>query len=324
MSKSNIELDIILKVKLTSRYSQNKRKTPPKMIPIIGYLTKIGFYALAAKLVVSGGMSVWMCSNVENITSLTNFTTETDNLKFSMDHITTRISEAAEITGYECGERCSDIVEIARHYKGDISNKLRIDCENPNSNLLAIGMSSATCDYISSPEGVSGIIDSISYGALEYVPGEKSTNKNGYLKELSTDLEAINPKSSTDTKFTELKVHKVSIGELQLEVPKVTELSEGFNLLKSFISDKYNTIVKTTKNSRRHVGWLVQGKTKTLEIITDLINRFINNLKMFLQRDFTHWKSALQKKYEDYELCINYVHQTINTCLSLLPLSAAL
>ena len=72
------------------------------MIPILGYFTKLGFYALATKLIVSGGMSMWMCSNVENITSITNFTREsfsTDNLKFSMDHITARIEEA-QTTGY--------------------------------------------------------------------------------------------------------------------------------------------------------------------------------------------------------------------------------
>lgn len=293
------------------------------MIPILGYFTKLGFYALATKLVVSGGMSMWMCSNVENITSITsikNFTREsfsTDNLKFSMDHITARIEEAAQTTGYECGDRCSDIAELASHYKTDISDKLRLDCQNPGSNLMAIGMTSATCDYIASPEGVNGIIDSISYGALEYTPGKSRTTE-------------LNPKGSTDTSISviestggnrekEYKLQKITIGELDTQ--KLTERINGF---KSFLSDKYNTLVSTTQNARRHIGWLAQGKTKTLEIITELITSFINNLKLFLEKDFLHWKSTLQKKYEDYELCFNYLHQTMNTALSILPFTAVI
>ena len=219
-------------------------------------------------------MSMWMCSNVENITSITNFTREsfsTDNLKFSMDHITARIEEAAQTTGYECGDRCSDIVEIASHYKTDISDKLRLDCQNPGSNLMAIGMTPATCDYIASPEGVTGIIDSISYGALEYTPGKSKMTE-------------LNPKGSTDTSISvvestggtggnrgneelrENKLQKITIGELDTQ-----KLTERINGLKSFLSDKYNTIVSTTQNARRHIGWLAQGKTKTLEIITELI-----------------------------------------------------
>ncbi len=31
---------------------------------------------------------------------------------------------------------------------------------------MAIGMTTSPCDYIASPEGVNGIIDSISYGAF--------------------------------------------------------------------------------------------------------------------------------------------------------------
>ena len=57
------------------------------MIPILGYISKVGFYVLATKLVVSGGMTMWMCSNVDNITSFTNFTTETNNLKFKENDI---------------------------------------------------------------------------------------------------------------------------------------------------------------------------------------------------------------------------------------------
>lgn len=293
-------------IKKSPDKSRNK-----KMIPILGYFTKLGFYALATKLVVSGGMSMWMCSNVENITSITNFTRNsfsTDNLKFSMDHITARIEEAAQTTGYECGDRCSDITEIAKHYKTDISEKLRIDCQNSGSNLMTIGMTPATCDYIATPEGVTGIIDSISYGALEYTPG----------KSRKTEL---NPKGSTDTSISvvENKLQKVTLGELDTQ-----KLSERINGLKSFLSDKYNTIVSTTQNARRHIGWLAQGKTKTLEIITELITSFINNLKLFLEKDFLHWKSTLQKKYEDYELCFNYLHQTMNTALSILPFTAVI
>ena len=147
----------------------------------------------------------------------------------------------------------------------------------------------------------------------------------------------LNPKGSTDTSISvvestggtggnrgneelrENKLQKITIGELDTQ-----KLTERINGLKSFLSDKYNTIVSTTQNARRHIGWLAQGKTKTLEIITELITSFINNLKLFLEKDFLHWKSTIQKKYEDYELCINYLHQTMNTALSILPFTAAI
>lgn len=278
------------------------------MVPFLAVLTKVGFYTLALKMAVSGGMSIWMCSNVENITSIVN---STRNIEFSMEHIQARIGEAALTTGYECGDRCADIIEMADYYNKEVSNILQINCKNPNSNLLSLGMSPTTCEYITSNEGTSNIIKSINYGAIDYKPGKSK-------EVISNEIEVFNPKGSTDTSIINENANDNPIVSL------ISLFNERKGGLHDYLSNKYETVVKTTKNARRHIGWLVQGETKTLEIINQIITSFINNLKLFLEKDFLHLKSKLQKKYEDYELCANYIQQTVTTALSMLPFASAI
>ena len=276
------------------------------MVPFLAVLTKVGFYTLALKMAVSGGMSIWMCSNLENITSIVN---STRNIEFSMEHIQARIGEAALTTGYECGDRCADIIEMADYYNKEVSDILQINCKNPNSNLLSLGMSPTTCEYITSNEGTSNIIKSINYGAIEYKPGKSK-------EVISTEIDVFNPKGSTDTGIINKNDNTI--------VSLYSLFNERKGGIQDYLSNKYETVVKTTKNARRHIGWLVQGKTKTLEIINQIITSFINNLKLFLEKDFLHLKSKIQKKYEDYELCANYIQQTFTTALSILPLASAI
>ena len=251
------------------------------------FLTKVGFYGLLAKASFSGGMSVWMCSNVENITQLTNFTKNTfstENMGLSIEHIKSRVGEAALTTGYECGDRCADIMEISKMYNTEVREQLQVSCDS-SAHTLALDtiIGKGSCDYITSVDGYNNIMDKIAYGAIEYNP----TN--------------INPKGTT-----EIAVIKNAVGT---------------NALTERILGEFDNIVKTTRNARRHLGWLMQGKTKTLEIIRDIITSFINNLRLFLEKDFLHFKSKIQKKYEDYELCADYVSQTITSLIGMLSLA---
>ena len=275
-------------------------------IPVaLSFLTKIGFYGLLAKDSFSGGMSVWMCSNVENITQFTNFTKNTfsrENIGLSVEHIKSRIGEAALTTGYECGDRCKDIIEMSKIYDNEVREQLQVSCDSSTHTLaLDTIIGKQSCDYITSNEGYTNIVDNIAYGAIDYRP----TN------------------SGSGTFKNEVAVVKKTEIKDNLGVNALAERIMGNRAadIQKYLSDKYNKIVDTTKNARRHVGWLMQGKTKTLEIIHDIITSFINNLRLFLEKDFLHFKSKLQKKYEDYELCIDYISNTLTSLVAMLSLS---
>ena len=170
-------------------------------------------------------------------------------------------------------------------YNTEVREQLQVSCDSSAHTLALdtiIGKKSS-CDYITSVDGYNNIMDKIAYGAIEYNP----TN--------------INPKGTT-----EIAVIKNAVGT---------------NALTERILGEFDNIVKTTRNARRHLGWLMQGKTKTLEIIRDIITSFINNLRLFLEKDFLHFKSKIQKKYEDYELCADYVSQTITSLIGMLSLA---
>ena len=85
------------------------------------------------------------------------------------------------------------------------------------------------------------------------------------------------------------------------------------------ISDFFGKTMNTIKSARRHVGWLAQGKTKTLELITYIFNAFIENLRLFISKDLAHIKSQIRKKMEDYELCMDYIINFGNSLLGLIP-----
>ena len=264
----------------------------------LAFLTKIGFYGLLAKATFSGGMSVWMCSNVENITQFKNFTINTfstENIRLSVEHIKSRIGEAALTTGYECGDRCKDIIEMSKIYNNEVREQLKVSCDT-STQILALDsiIGKQSCDYITSNEGYNNILDNIAYGAIEYKPFED--NKSAKSTELALFENALAKKGSKGNKF---------------------DIAE-------YLNEKYNKIIDTTTNSRRHVGWLMQGKTKTIEIIRDIITSFINNLRLFLEKDFLHFKSKLQKKYEDYELCADYLSHTVSSFVGMLYLAHGL
>jgi hypothetical protein len=272
----------------------------------LAFLTKVGFYGLLAKASFSGGMSVWMCSNVENITQFTNFTKNTfstENMGLSIEHIKSRIGEAALTTGYECGDRCADILEISKMYNTEVREQLQVSCDSSAHTLALdtiIGKKSS-CDYITSADGYNNIMDKIAYGAIDYRP--INTGTGTFKNEVAV------------VKKTEIK------DNLGMNALAERIMGNSGEDIQKYFSDKFNKIYDTTTNARRHVGWLMQGKTKTLEIIRDIITSFINNLRLFLEKDFLHFKSKIQKKYEDYELCADYVSQTITSLIGMLSLA---
>lgn len=266
----------------------------------LAFITKIGFYGLLAKATFSGGMSVWMCSNVENITQFTNFaanTFSTENIWLSAEHIKSRIGEAALTTGYECGDRCKDIIEMSKIYDNEVREQLRVSCDTSTQTLaLDSIIGKQSCEYITSNEGYTNIVDNIAYGAIAYKPFEDGKS----------------------AKSTELVIL-----ENENALAKTGSKRNKFNIAE-YLNEKYNKIVDTTTNARRHVGWLMQGKTKTIEMVRDIITSFINNLRLFLEKDFLHFKSKLQKKYEDYELCADYLSHTVSSFIGMLYLAHGL
>lgn len=277
----------------------------------LAFLTKIGFYGLLAKASFSGGMSVWMCSNVENITQFTNFTKNTfsrENVGLSVEHIKSRIGEAALTTGYECGDRCKDIIEMSKIYDNEVREQLQVSCDS-SAHTLALDsiIGKQSCDYITSADGYTNIVENIALGAIDYRPINSGSGTGTASGTFKNEVAVVKKTESKDNLGMNALAERI-MGNSGADIQK-------------YFSDKFNKIYDTTTNARRHVGWLMQGKTKTLEIIHDIITSFINNLRLFLEKDFLHFKSKLQKKYEDYELCIDYISNTLTSLVAMLSLA---
>lgn len=258
----------------------------------MSFLGKLGLYGMGAKTIFNGGMSGWMCSNVDNIFNATNQTFE--DIKLGTELITNRIEEAAYTTGYECGDRCSDILEMVKYYKPEVVSMIGTSCE---ANTL---ISADTCNLITDESNINTIFDKI------YSGSKTDTNINKSQK-----VPEIEYKTETEvTLYTREENKNVDIA---LYANKLQEKIGGR------ISDFFGRTMNTIKSARRHVGWLAQGKTKTLELITYIFNAFIENLRLFISKDLAHIKSQIRKKMEDYELCMDYIINFGNSLLGLIP-----
>lgn len=256
----------------------------------MSFLGKLGLYGMGAKTIFNGGMSGWMCSNVDNIFNATNQTFE--DIKLGTQLITNRIEEAAYTTGYECGDRCSDILEMVKYYKPEVVSMIGTSCE---ANTL---ISADTCNLITDESNINNIFDKVYSGSKT----DTNTNINKSQK-----VPEIEYKTETEVAYYTREENKK--GEIALYADKLQD-QLGIKIL-----DFFGTI----KSARRHIGWLAQGKTKTLELITYIFNAFIENLRLFISKDLAHIKSQIKKKMEDYELCMDYIINFGNSLLGLIP-----
>ena len=262
------------------------------------FLGKLGLFGMGAKVAFNGGMSGWMCSNVDNIFNASNQTF--NDIKLGSELIMTRIEEAAYTTGYECGDRCSDIMEIFKNYKSEVISMIGNNCA---INKLA---SSEVCNLLSDESHIENIFDKI-YSGSKSDYDYKIKNKSHKFPE----IEYKKVKTENEVAYYTEKENKN--GEIAIYADKLQER------LGIKITDFFGKTMDTIKSARRHVGWLAQGKTKTLELITYIYNSFIENLRLFISKDLAHIKSQIRKKMEDYELCMDYIINFGNSLLGLIP-----
>ena len=265
-----------------------------RMLP---FLAKLGFWGMAMKTTFSGAMSLWMCSNIPGV-NYTNFSLDIpESLKTTKDKVKNHIAEAAKITGYECGSRCEDIVTLVDNFKDQVNDISLNACKSQMAEIEGLGI--GTCELLLEDNLLIDSFTSIQTTALQVVD----------------DNQILNPKSSTliEYKSKEYPLAEVKIkSDLSIFTNKMDDYKKKFDNL-------FESATTVIKSARRHVGWLAQGKLKTLEIINEIITMFITNIQILILRDLSHMKSFMRKQFEDYELCTDYISSFFSSLFMMTP-----